>query len=95
MSGNWGCGFFNGDPQLKLLIQWIAASCAGKKLHHCPYGFKTAIDHPDLFKTIRKMPIRKFYDILMKSCNEMQRGSSKKSIYLAIASVLKGSNFSD
>jgi poly(ADP-ribose) glycohydrolase len=38
ISGNWGCGCFNGDLQLKLLIQWIAASLAGKKLVHCPFG---------------------------------------------------------
>lgn len=25
-TGRWGCGIFNGDPQLKFLIQWIVAS---------------------------------------------------------------------
>ncbi|XP_071798548.1 uncharacterized protein [Asterias amurensis] len=28
-TGNWGCGAFGGDPQLKSLIQWMAASQAG------------------------------------------------------------------
>lgn len=44
-TGNWGCGafrrvylcigcgrvnlVFRGDPQLKMLIQWLAASCVG------------------------------------------------------------------
>ena len=28
----WGCGVFNGDKVLKLLIQWIAASVAGRKM---------------------------------------------------------------
>ncbi|ODM86710.1 Poly(ADP-ribose) glycohydrolase, partial [Orchesella cincta] len=27
-TGNWGCGAFNGDPELKFLIQWMAASQA-------------------------------------------------------------------
>ncbi|XP_074657360.1 uncharacterized protein LOC141910566 [Tubulanus polymorphus] len=27
-TGNWGCGAFGGDPQLKAIIQWIAASYA-------------------------------------------------------------------
>ncbi|ODM87095.1 Poly(ADP-ribose) glycohydrolase, partial [Orchesella cincta] len=31
-TGNWGCGAFNGDPELKFLIQWIAASEAGRNL---------------------------------------------------------------
>lgn len=25
-TGNWGCGAFGGDPQLKSLLQWVAAS---------------------------------------------------------------------
>lgn len=30
ITGNWGCGSRNlGDPQLKLLIQWLAASVTG------------------------------------------------------------------
>jgi len=29
-TGNWGCGAFGGDFQLKFLLQWIAASLAGK-----------------------------------------------------------------
>ncbi|CAL8135945.1 unnamed protein product [Orchesella dallaii] len=31
-TGNWGCGAFNGDPELKFLIQWLAASETGRKL---------------------------------------------------------------
>ncbi len=25
-TGNWGCGAFNGNPELKFMIQWMAAS---------------------------------------------------------------------
>lgn len=25
-TGNWGCGAFGGDPELKSIIQWLAAS---------------------------------------------------------------------
>ena len=28
-TGNWGCGVFRGDPELKAVIQWMAASAAG------------------------------------------------------------------
>lgn len=27
-TGNWGCGAYGGDPQLKCLLQWVAASQA-------------------------------------------------------------------
>lgn len=26
VTGNWGCGAFGGDPELKAIIQWLAAS---------------------------------------------------------------------
>ena len=28
-TGNWGCGVFRGEPELKAVIQWVAASAAG------------------------------------------------------------------
>lgn len=28
VTGNWGCGAFGGDPELKATIQWLAASQA-------------------------------------------------------------------
>jgi hypothetical protein len=31
-TGNWGCGVFGGDPELKFLIQWLAASIHRKQL---------------------------------------------------------------
>ncbi|KAH9601373.1 Poly(ADP-ribose) glycohydrolase [Trypanosoma melophagium] len=31
-TGNWGCGAFQGELQLKLMIQWCAASQAGRSL---------------------------------------------------------------
>ncbi|EEF29034.1 poly(ADP-ribose) glycohydrolase 1 [Ricinus communis] len=29
-TGNWGCGAFGGDPELKAIIQWLAASQASR-----------------------------------------------------------------
>lgn len=37
-TGNWGCGAFEGDPELKLLIQWIAASFSGRDLLYFAFG---------------------------------------------------------
>ena len=34
-TGNWGAGAFKGDAQLKALIQWAAASEAGKQTVSC------------------------------------------------------------
>lgn len=35
--GNWGCGVFGGDLELKLLLQWAACGVAGKELHYFPF----------------------------------------------------------
>lgn len=37
-TGNWGCGAFNGDVELKAVIQWIAASAAGWKVEYFPWN---------------------------------------------------------
>jgi len=37
-TGNWGCGAFGGDPRLKLLIQLMAASVAGRDLAYFTFG---------------------------------------------------------
>ncbi|XP_049270838.1 poly(ADP-ribose) glycohydrolase isoform X1 [Rhipicephalus sanguineus] len=39
-TGNWGCGAFRGDPQLKALIQLMAASVAGRDLVYFTFGDK-------------------------------------------------------
>ncbi|KAI6199277.1 Poly(ADP-ribose) glycohydrolase [Aphelenchoides besseyi] len=33
-TGNWGCGAFGGNLELKFLIQWLAASLTGRDLHY-------------------------------------------------------------
>lgn len=32
VTGNWGCGLFNGDPQLKSLLQWLSATAVGRRM---------------------------------------------------------------
>lgn len=38
VTGNWGCGAFNGNPQCKLLIQWIAASVNNRNAVYCLFS---------------------------------------------------------
>jgi poly(ADP-ribose) glycohydrolase len=37
-TGNWGCGAFGGNMHLKSLLQWLAASAAGKDLRYYSFG---------------------------------------------------------
>jgi poly(ADP-ribose) glycohydrolase len=36
-TGNWGCGAFQGDVELKFLIQWAALSRAGRTMLYYPF----------------------------------------------------------
>ena len=37
-TGNWGCGAFNGNAQIKAIIQWLAASISGRAMLYYPFG---------------------------------------------------------
>ncbi len=37
-TGHWGCGAFNGDKELKFILQWIAASQAKRQLMYFTFG---------------------------------------------------------
>ena len=39
-TGNWGCGAFNGDVQLKSMLQLVAASAARRSLRYFTFGDK-------------------------------------------------------
>ncbi|PFH37805.1 poly(ADP-ribose) glycohydrolase [Besnoitia besnoiti] len=45
-TGNWGCGVFKGDPQLKFLLQWLAASQAERRLVYHAHGRPELVDAP-------------------------------------------------
>ncbi|KAM7539567.1 hypothetical protein Aperf_G00000029094 [Anoplocephala perfoliata] len=38
VSGNWGCGIFKGDRELKCLLQLMACAQAGKSLAYCTFS---------------------------------------------------------
>jgi len=39
-TGNWGCGVFGGDIELKFILQWMAASLADRKIQYFAFGDK-------------------------------------------------------
>jgi len=36
-TGNWGCGAYNGELELKALLQILVASIAGRNIYYCPF----------------------------------------------------------
>ena len=39
-TGRWGCGAYNGNPELKFALQWIAASANGREMIFSTFGEK-------------------------------------------------------
>lgn len=64
-TGNWGCGVFKGDVQLKFMIQWIAASIVKKRLVYYPYGNNKLNNVIDVIKRIFDQPINKVMKVLI------------------------------
>ena len=62
VTGNWGCGAFNGNIPLKFMIQWIASSLAGKKMVYVPFGYREKVKNDELFNALKNEKVKKVYD---------------------------------
>ena len=55
VTGNWGCGAFNGDVRIKFMIQWLACSMARRKMVYCPFGHRNKIaENEGVLKELEK-----------------------------------------
>ncbi|KAL4471443.1 hypothetical protein ABPG74_008336 [Tetrahymena malaccensis] len=64
VTGNWGCGIFNGDPQLKLLIQWIACSLLQKKMVYCSFKDSRLANHNQFIQQLKGKKIKSILDLI-------------------------------
>lgn len=68
-SGNWGCGAFGGNKELKTLIQWMAASMAGRPLHYHMFdSTQLAKEQTEIFKLLseKSVTIGELYQCVIK-----------------------------
>jgi len=66
-TGNWGCGVFGGDPQLKCLLQWMACSVAERPhMVYCAFNDKRVEQMPAVVKAIQDagMTVGDLYKLL-------------------------------
>lgn len=47
-----GCGVFRGDPELKFVIQWIAASLSGRPLIYCTFDDSRVSEIKDFIRLV-------------------------------------------
>ncbi|WAR27440.1 PARG1-like protein [Mya arenaria] len=57
-TGNWGCGAFGGDPHLKSLLQWMAASYAG-----CPCLLYYTFQNANMEKEVVDLILERGWDV--------------------------------
>ncbi|XP_028273384.1 poly(ADP-ribose) glycohydrolase isoform X2 [Parambassis ranga] len=75
-TGKWGCGAFNGDPQLKALIQLMAAAKADRGLAFFTFGDERL--NQDLQKmhhllVTERITVERLYGLLDSYCTEMKK----------------------
>ena len=67
-TGNWGCGAFNGNHELKFIQQWIAASYAGiERLDYYTFKDKNMILVEKYYEKIKNKfkTARELYEALI------------------------------
>ena len=69
-TGNWGCGVFGGDPKLKSLIQWIAASVSDKELHYYPFGDVRVADLKNVVSKLSSWTVGELLSTLFTSSTQ-------------------------
>ncbi|RVE55511.1 hypothetical protein OJAV_G00235580 [Oryzias javanicus] len=75
-TGKWGCGAFNGDPQLKALIQLMAAAKAGRGLAFFTFkDRKLAGELRDVYQLLvcGGVEVGELYELLEKFCAAVRK----------------------
>jgi hypothetical protein len=65
-TGNWGCGVFGGDSQLKAVIQWIAASACSRDLIYFPFDDVSTSQLPELARVATAFPVSEIFRTLLE-----------------------------
>eukprot|EP01017_Pseudomicrothorax_dubius_P050145 TRINITY_DN9442_c0_g3_i1.p1 TRINITY_DN9442_c0_g3~~TRINITY_DN9442_c0_g3_i1.p1 ORF type:complete len:522 (+),score=55.27 TRINITY_DN9442_c0_g3_i1:24-1589(+) len=65
-TGRWGCGAFEGDPQLKFLLQWMAASKSDLSLHFYRFNDVSLRNLEEVISKLADKKIGEVFDLLQK-----------------------------
>ena len=67
-SGNWGCGAFGGDYELKFIQQWLAATYAGvEKLYYYTFGRKEMNNDIKNLEKIKLLNANNLYERMIRA----------------------------
>eukprot|EP00347_Sterkiella_histriomuscorum_P014425 403360911 len=55
VTGNWGCGVFNGCPEIKFILQWLSSSQANRDMIYTTFGnYKFTVQMEQLVKAVQE-----------------------------------------
>ena len=77
-TGNWGCGAFGGNKELKTLIQWMAASKVGRPVQYFAFREKKLSEKQEKVTKLlleHKVTVGQLYSILTKSQGKLKAGN--------------------
>ncbi|MFH4981007.1 hypothetical protein AB6A40_007716 [Gnathostoma spinigerum] len=77
-TGNWGCGVFRGNLELKSLIQLMAASVCGRKICYFTFGHqKFATDLLSIYMSLKgnRVTVAELYKIVREYCDNFSGNS--------------------
>ncbi|KAL4466126.1 hypothetical protein ABPG74_004363 [Tetrahymena malaccensis] len=81
ITGNWGCGVFKGDPQLKLIIQWLSASLLSRKIYYTSFKEKSLKDCQPIINMIKNQKINTIYKGLIDFSKSFTLDDNKISVF--------------
>jgi hypothetical protein len=67
-TGKWGCGVFGGDPQLKALLQWAAASENSRGIVFMGFKDRSLSGLPSVISKYSNMPVRVLISDILSVC---------------------------
>ncbi|KAA8532188.1 hypothetical protein F0562_006670 [Nyssa sinensis] len=79
-TGNWGCGAFGGDPELKAIIQWLAASQALRPfISYYTFGVEalTTLDQVSEWICCHKWTVGDLWNMLVEYSSQRLTGGTK------------------
>ncbi|TYI99176.1 hypothetical protein E1A91_D01G269300v1 [Gossypium mustelinum] len=78
-TGNWGCGAFGGDPEVKTIIQWLAASQALRPfISYYTFGLEAlqSLAQVTQWIILQKWNVGDLWDILIEYSSQKLRGEA-------------------
>ncbi|XP_051269085.1 poly(ADP-ribose) glycohydrolase [Dicentrarchus labrax] len=93
-TGKWGCGAFNGDPQLKAVIQLMAAAKAKRGLAYFTFKdeeLKQGLEQIHRLLVTSDTTVGKLFHILEDFCAVQSTSASREDLFKFISSIVRPS----